>query len=421
MAKSVSHFFRKVTDTFCVAALIISLFASHSADAYQLDDPRRAGDWTEVARGGFGTASLVIIGPLAEFQGQMYAATMHQTAGAEVWRSFDGTVWEPVVGAGAATAAGFGDPSNKSINKIASDGEWLFAALWNDASGGQIWRSADGVTWEASVGPGAAHPPGFGKAENTGVTALGVFNGMVFAGTGSAHCKDGVELWLSRDHGATWEPVAGERFALRTALARESKYFLDIAEFNGAVYISTGDQRTGGSEIWRATDGWNWQPVVGAPTKYRAGMGKASDDMIYDLEPFGGRLYAGVLNWLREGGSMWRSDRDGDDWEVLIGGDVKPRTAGFGNAANFGITRLCPLGSHLYASTSNEQGAELWRSADGEVWEQVMGPQAGVPAGFGSAGNRAINGLFSYHGVLFASTDNPQAGAEIWRLDAPTP
>jgi hypothetical protein len=342
---------------------------------------------------------------------------MHRTDGCQVWRTRDGAAWEPVVGAGAATPAGFGEPGNKSLNKLLTDGEWLYAALWNDESGGQIWRSADGTAWQPSVGSNAATSAGFGKAENTGVTALGAFQGRVFAGTGSAHCKDGVELWLSGDHGVTWQPVAGERFALATALARESKYFLDMAEFEGALYISTGDQRTGGSEIWRSRDGQRWEAVVGAPSRYRAGMGKPSDDMIYDLEPFGGRLYAGVLNYLREGGALWRSDREGSAWEVMVGGDARPHTAGFGRQANFGITRLVAYGDYLYASTSNEEGAELWRSADGASWAPVVGPDAETGPGLGNPRNRAINGVLVFLGKLYVSTDNPTEGGELWRLE----
>ncbi len=388
-----------------------------SAAEYTLEPPHQQGEWMQLVQGGFGDPGLIILGPLAEFRGQLYVATMHRSAGCQVWRTADGVVWEPVVGAGAATPAGFGDPDNRSMNKLLSDGEWLFAALWNDVTGGQIWRSADGLTWEPSVGSGAAMPAGFDKAENTGVTALGLFQGQVFAGTGSAHCKDGVELWRSRDHGLRWEPVAGERFAIQTALARESKYFLDMAVFGDALYISTGDQRTGGSEIWRSRDGWMWEPVVGAPSPYRAGMGKPSDDMIYDLEPFAERLYAGVLNYLREGGALWRSDRTGQVWDAIVGGDARPQTAGFGRAANFGITQLAVYGPHLYASTSNEAGTELWRSADGLAWETVVGPEASVPSGFGST-NRAINGLVVYRDALYASTDNSSAGGEVWRLDA---
>ena len=392
------------------------LEAQATRESVHDDSASPAAGWSQLVKGGFGDRNLEILGPFAEFQGQLYVATMHKSAGAQIWRSADGSTWEAVVGSSARTPAGFGNPGDKSINKLLAFDGWLYASIWNEAQGGEVWRSADGVTWEASVGGTAPTARGFGKLENSGITALGGFHDTVFAGTGSLYCKDGVELWRSQDHGATWEPVAGERYALQTALARESKYFLDLEVFQNVLYISTGDQRTGGSEIWRSFDGGSWDAVVGAPSGYRAGMGKSSDDMIYDLTVFQDHLYAGVLNFMREGGSLWRTG-DGTTWEVVIGGDVKPETAGFGRRENFGITRVATFSDHLYAGTVNEQGTELWKSRDGLHWGLVVGPDRVPSSGFGNPNNRAINGLFVFQGRLYVGTDNPTEGGEVWRFE----
>ena len=218
----------------------------------------------------------------------------------------------------------------------------------------------------------------------------------------------------------TWEPVAGERIALRTELARESKYFLDLVTFRDALYIATGDQRTGGSEIWRTQDGERWEAVVGAPSPYPAGMGNPNHDMIYDLAIYNGFLFAGVLNSAHQGGALWRTTgkNDGRGWKVVAGDPPALYGPGFGDEANIGIVSLAEFGGSFYAGTTNEQGAQVWQK-DESGWKQFVGPGAPTPAGFGKSGNRSVNTLQVFKGHLYAGTDNPQEGAEVWRLDLP--
>ena len=373
--------------------------------------------WSRVIEKGLDDPRVEIIDHLVEFHGQLYASGFQTTAGCRVWRSGDGTTWESVVGPGTATPQGFGNPNNQSINAFLVFQDYLYAGTWNEVNGAELWRTADGKNWEAVVGGGSAMAGGFGKLENSGVTALSGFEGMLIAGTGSLYCKDGVELWLSRDAGSTWSGVAGERIALQTSLARDAKYFLAMKVFQGMLYLATGDQLQGGSEIWRTSDGWHWEPVVGAPSPYRAGMGNPAHDMIYELESYQDALYAAVLDYSRQGGALWRSS-DGASWEVIVGSDRASYPPGFGVPGNIGIVSLEPYAGRLYAGTTNEEGAQLWVSRDGRRWQQVMGPDARVPAGFGHPHNRAINALLEFRGRLYAGTHNPQDGAELWCVEA---
>ena len=416
--KSVRHFLsQKCLTPFLVVVSVSAGVAQAEPAGYQESEPLQQGGWSRVVKGGFGDPGLELVGRLVAFKGSLYAALDHKTGGCQIWRSPDGSHWEIVVGPWAATPAGFGNPPNPSINELLAFGDWLLAGTWNQEHGAELWRSADGVTWEPVVGGGSATPGGFGKHENSGITALGAFKNMLFAGTGSLYCKDGVELWRSKDAGVTWEPIAGERIALRTEMARESKYFLDLAEFKDALYISTGDQRAGGSEIWSTQDGETWKTVVGPPSPYRPGMGNSNDDMIYDLEPFNGALYAGVLNYMHDGGALWRS-ADGTTWEVISGDPPAPIGPGFGQAGNIGLVSLAAFDGVLYVGTTNETGTQLWRSVDGLSWQPVVGSAAAVPAGFGNPHNRAINSLCVFQEILYAGTHNPAEGAELWRLDS---
>lgn len=372
--------------------------------------------WSRVAKAGLGDPHQRLFGPLVEFQGHIYAGTYNIQTGCQIWRSSDGDYWDPVVGSQAKTPPGFGNKNNVSVNKLIVFGDRLYAGLWNEVDGAQLWCSSDGLKWESVVGGSSQTPNGFGKLENSGITALAGFKEILFAGTGSLFCKDGVELWFSRDEGTTWEPAAGERFAGFTALARESKYFLDLEIFGDALYIATGDQRTGGSEIWRTRDGFYWEAVVGAPSAYRAGMGNPHHDMIYDLEVFKGHLYAGVYNYARGGGALWRS-ADGAVWEVVAGESGAPYPAGFGDQANHGLVELAAFEGVLYAGTSNEEGAQLWASADGWVWQRIVGPECGLSAGFGNPANRAVISMTVFKNRLYVGVDNPKEGGGIWRSE----
>jgi hypothetical protein len=170
--------------------------------------------WSRIMAGGFGDAGIELINRLVIFKEYLYAATDHKQVGCRIWRSRDGVTWDAVVGAQSVTPDGFGNPNNKSINTLLVFHEFLYAGTWNQVDGAQLWRTADGIAWEPVIGATAATANGFGKLENSGITALGAFHDQLFAGTGSLYCKDGVELWTSPD-GLQWKPVAGERVALR--------------------------------------------------------------------------------------------------------------------------------------------------------------------------------------------------------------
>ena len=374
--------------------------------------------WLRIMAGGFGDPEVALINRLVLFTEYFYTAGDHNTKGCRIWRSRDGFTWDTVVGAKSATPDGFGTPNNSGINTLLVFREFLYAGLWNQVDGAQLWRSRDGLTWEPVVGATAAIASGFGKLENSGITALSAFHDQLFAGTGSLYCKDGVELWASPD-GVQWKPVAGERVALHTALARESKYFLSMKTFQDQLYVGTGDQRTGGSEIWRSPDGWRLDAVIGAPSRHRAGMGDSNQDMVYDLAAFKDHLYAGVLNFAHQGGALWRSP-DGAAWEIVAGQDA-PYSAGFGEPANIGLTTFTVYQGRLYAGLTNEQGAQVWRSEDGQHWDPFVGHGAALSGGFGNAHNRAVNSLGVFHDALYVGTHNPKEGAELWRYGMPLP
>ena len=63
---------------------------------------------------------------------------------------------------------GFGDMNNSMICAMEAGGGFIYAGTLNEITGAQLWRSADGVAWSA------VFTNGFGYTQNTIVSLLGV-------------------------------------------------------------------------------------------------------------------------------------------------------------------------------------------------------------------------------------------------------
>lgn len=139
-----------VTPLFLTVIFCLSFHTPRFAQA-DPGEPSAAGTsgWTQVIQGGLGDSQIRIINPLIEFNGSLYAGGYHEHGGCRVFRSHDGRTWETVVGTGTQTPDGFGNANNQSINAFAVLGDRLYAGTWNQVDGVEIWRTADGIAWEA--------------------------------------------------------------------------------------------------------------------------------------------------------------------------------------------------------------------------------------------------------------------------------
>lgn len=355
-----------------------------------------------------------MFGPLMEFRGRWYAGAYAPGDGCELWRTADGQQWDAVVGPHAVTPSGFGSPDNEQVTRLLVVGDWLLAGTWNTAQGAQLWRSRDGDHWEAVVGGTSSIPNGFGNTD-TGIIALALFRDLLFAGTGS-HEAGQAELWVSRDQGLIWEPLAGERIALHLALGRESSYLQDFMVFQDALYVSVGNPELG-AEIWRTRDGRTWEAVVGAPSGYAAGLTNPHWDKIFSLDVFNDALYAAVSSSTTEAaGVLWRS-RDGTAWEVVAGEGT------FGDSTHYGVSNVKAIGRRLMLSTTPHAGQapEIWMSEDGQHWQPLAGSTAETPSGLTNPNNIGVAALGGFRGWLYLTTLNRVDGGQIWRYPLPVP
>lgn len=341
--------------------------------------------WRQLNLNGFGDLSNSLILSLGTFNGQVYAGTDNATSGAQLWRTSNASAG----GWAAVTTNGFGDTANGGINHLLAFSGQLYAGTWNwnsaanASNGGQLWRSADGTSWQRVV------EAGFGDATNGEIFRLIVFNHQLYASTWSYTDTHGAELWRSAD-GTSWSRVVTNGFGEANNAA-----ILSLAVFDGYLYAGTLNDVTGG-QLWRSADGVVWLPVNAA------GFGYASNWAISALASFDGFLYASV----RDRGQVWRCQAcDASDWELVASG-------GLGNPATIRASALEATDDALYLVIGNyTTGLEVWRSSDGLEWQPACLP------GLGDNNNRAPfwdNSVLAVNGQLLVGTWNTANGGEIW-------
>jgi hypothetical protein len=115
-----------------------------------------------------------------------------------------------------------------------------------------------------------------------------------------------------------------------------------------------------------------------------AGFGSHFNAAAAIMKVFKGHLYVGTWNTPlgslsnpnRKGCEIWRT-ADGMHWEQVVGHIAPFTEGGFGNQDNTGAWSIESFNDYLYVGTMNwdfseEGGCEIWRSADGVHWEQVV-------------------------------------------------
>jgi hypothetical protein len=248
---------------------------------------RTAGSsWEQVASGGFGDSNNSIVNALTEFDGTLYAATTNNVTGtelwrsssgnsgdwtqvnadgfgsggtwqdvsfdvfggnlyvgfgrngvAELWRSANGTAWNPVF------QNGLGDPDNSIVSALEPFQGELFIGVRNVVTGGQLWRSSNGSDWTL------VFSGGLGNSDNGRLYGLIVHGSSLYIVF--SNVETGVEVWRS-SNGSDWEQDVVEGWG-------DSKnWYADYVDkgaavFNGSLYIGV-QNRSNGAQIWKMLD-----------------------------------------------------------------------------------------------------------------------------------------------------------------------
>ncbi len=134
------------------------------------------------------------------------------------------------------------------------------------------------------------------------------------------------------------------------------------------------------------------------------GFGDHDNAGVLALEIFNDRLYAASDNY-QIGAKVWRRETNGS-WTAVS-------EPGFGSAystANRAIPDMTAYEGNLYAGTGwAGLSGQVWRTPNGTTWSQM------VADGFGNSNNNGVSTFGTFDGFLYAGTNNPTDGLEIWR------
>jgi hypothetical protein len=341
--------------------------------------------WEQVNRDGFGSASTTIA-VLEVFRNQLYVGAANWNFGARIWRTTDGSLWEPV--------AMLGEGNKAILDMIGFAGNLYAGTGWSEKPA-EIWRSKDGVTWIPVT------TDGFGLMDSNGADAFVIYSDMLYVAISDETEDGGVSILRSSTGDAgSWMPVV-------TNGNGDPDNFLitGFALFKDSLY-AIGKNRTTGAFVWKASpDGASWTQVN------PPGFGDAFQAEAISIAAFKGNLYVGTCGSYpcsAENGQIWKSS-NGVDWLPVV-------TNGFGNGSNRDVTALYEYQGALYAVVSNiETGNQVWMTRDGTSWQQEN------PDGWGDPNNTWTlrgHGITAYKSSLYIASANFASGVEIWRLNA---
>ena len=365
--------------TFLSAVLLITIMYHYANAEY----------WEKVVSMGFDNPKNDYAWSMETFKGKIYVGTLNALGGAEIWSSCQGAAgtWKMVYDNHSL--------SNNGIRCLYNDKDLYLYACSLNLNGAQILRSTDGETWETLL------KNGFGNKKNTTVRCITRFGEYLYAGTGS----NGAKLYRSID-GSNWTQVY-------TNPSLESTKVLDpetnievinnvmigeLTVFNGYLYAftwtmdidpkalkkiidrdNTPNPNTpyfpptpGAFEVWRSSDGINWEKVVGKNDIYHNGLGfycydpeNLDNDAVTAVTVFKGKLYLGTANCWRKS-SVWRTS-EGTHWEKVL--DFFE----LGEEYNYYIWRMISFNGRLFVGTMNTGPAQESGATGAQIWVSDSG------------------------------------------------
>jgi hypothetical protein len=389
-------------------ALLLAFSASASAETAPIAPlPSMTEGWTRVVSRGFTDPGNSHVAFTAEFMGHLYASTMASQAstlisgskklGSDIWRTADGVTWEQI------GTPGLGDPTNIMFDLVVYKGQLYALSLCAGGDGFEIWATPDGKKF-AQLEEG-----GFGDPKNTRAVPMVIDGRLVLA---VANSETGVQIWVTED-GRSFRQVPVEELnvpgnigAIRSAHPEDPGPVLQ-----GKLYVGITNATSGG-EIWRTADGLEWERVADN------GLGVAQRHSLHPWLVYKDQLYVvgGYLNYAA-GFDLFRSS-DGSKWEQVV-------ENGFGAGEHRNRDAdLVEFDGRLYLVTLNEdprvlvpgntmerfapEGFQLWVSDDGSDWSQVGKDGFGRETSF-------MADIGVHGGALHLEAIDYKMGNQIWR------
>ena len=111
---------------------------------------------------GFG-ASFIQYNGMIVFKNALYVLI-----DTEIWRTYNGIDWQPIIARGGVLPPGFGVGSVFLADPQVFNDMLYVCTMGMGVSSATIWRTGDGLTWEPVVGAGSSVPAGFGERFDNG-------------------------------------------------------------------------------------------------------------------------------------------------------------------------------------------------------------------------------------------------------------
>ena len=319
-------------------------------------------EFTQIEKGGFGGDKDSSSSDPFVFQDRLIVPVSNTRTGAQIWVSEDGEAFRQVV------SAGLGDPNNTRISGVDPGNPGpifqgkLYAGVTNPSTGGEIWRTADGLEWERVA------DEGLGKSANIDFTPGLVYHDQLYVVSATTSGLDrlkGFDIFRT-SNGTTWEKVVSDGFGV----GPERNVVGWLTEFKGELYLAgqTMDPRVliptqpserippKGFQLYRSSDGANWTQVgkdgFGADSSYTANM-----------TVLGGLAYLAVYDY-HEGNQLWEST-DGNDWALIF---RQPSLSWFDE----GSGPVDFQGHVLWVDSDLKRGVEIWRTDEQIVAEETI-------------------------------------------------
>ena len=287
----------------------------------------------------------------------------------------------------------FGDDDGQVMSSVTVGGPGL-VAVGHDASAAAVWTSSDGIVWQR-----VAHDEGVfggdGEQEMSSVVAGG--RGLVAVGWDAG--REAAVVWTSTD-GLVWERVAHDEAVFGGD--RLQKMSSVVAGGPGLVAVGWDAGREAAA-VWTSTDGLVWERVAHDEAVFGGGFRQSMRSVAVG----GPGLVAVGHDGGRDAAAVWTST-DGIAWqrvphdEAALGGD-SPLTTMY--SITVGGPGLVAVGRDIW------QGAVVWTSTDGLVWERVAQDEAA----FGGDGEQVMWSVTAGGpGLVAVGADSGRESAAVW-------
>lgn len=217
---------------------------------------------------GEGTANIEAKS-MAVFNNKLYVGTSNSN-GLQI-HEFNGTTWTVRVNGGFD-----GISANTTAMCMTVQDGALFVGTENSATGGEIWRSENGITWTRYLSGG------WGQTSIGGITSVG---GALYATVAG---DNGVEVYTIGDLFSFQVNVDGFGSAANVAATA-------LVEHAGVLVVGT--QNFSGAQVWRQEGPMSWSAIASP------GFGSGSNSFIPTFAIHENELFAGTSN--SSGAEIW--------------------------------------------------------------------------------------------------------------------